>query len=80
MRNDYIGPKKRARLKAMQEEYRDKIKLLREHGYEIVIVNYHGKNPMTWSFSYNGKRSAYGWDHESQVVHHLLANLGEQPK
>lgn len=80
MRNDYIGPKKRARLQAMQEEHRANLKLLRDNGYEVVIVNYHGKKPMTWSFTHNGKRSAYGWDHESQVVSHLLVNLGEQPK
>jgi hypothetical protein len=80
MRNDYLGPKKRAKLEAIQKKYREDILQLRDNRYEVVIVNYHGKRPMTWSFTYNGKRSAYGWDHESQVIHHLLANLGEQPK
>ena len=74
MRNSYIGPKKLAKLQASQEEYRNNIKALREQGFEVVIVNYHSKNPMTWSYTHNGKRSAYGWDYESQVVQHLISS------
>jgi biotin operon repressor len=42
MRNNYIGPKKLAKLHASQEEYRNNIKALREQGFEVVVVNYHG--------------------------------------
>lgn len=74
MRNNYIGPKKLAKLQALQEEYRKKIKALREQGFEVFVVHYHGKNPMSWSFSHNGEKSAYGWDHESQVIQHLISS------
>lgn len=73
MRNSYIGPKKLAKLRASQEEYYNNIKALREQGFEVFVVHYHGKNPMSWSYSYNGERSAYGWDCESQVINHLLS-------
>jgi hypothetical protein len=62
IRNNYIGPKKLAKLQASQEEYRNNIKALREQGFEVVVVNYHGKNQMAWSYIHNGKRSAYGCD------------------
>lgn len=72
IRNNYIGPNK---LLASQEEYRNNIKALREQGFEVVVVNYHGKNPMTWSYTHNGERSALGWDHESQIINYLLNKL-----
>ena len=74
MRNNYIGPKKLEKLQASQEEYRNKIKTLHEHGFEVFAIHYRGKNPISWSFSYNGKKSAYGWDHESQVIQHLISS------
>jgi biotin operon repressor len=74
MRNNYIGPKKLAKLRASQEEYHNNIKALREQGFEVVVVNYHGKNPMTWSYTHNGEKSAWGWDHESQVIQHLITS------
>jgi dipeptidyl aminopeptidase/acylaminoacyl peptidase len=75
MRNNYSGPKKLAKLPALREKYRNNIKALREQGFEVVVVNYHGKNPMTWSYTHNGEGSALGWDHESQVIGHLLNKL-----
>ena len=75
MRNNHIGPGKLAKLIASQEEYRNNIKALREHGFEIVVVNYQGKNPMTWSYTNNGEKSALGWDHESQVIQYLLKKI-----
>ena len=75
MRNNYIGPKKLAKLQASKEEYHNNIKALREQGFEVGVVNYHGKNPMTWSYTHNGERSALGWDHESQVIQYLLKKI-----
>jgi hypothetical protein len=75
MRNNYIGPTKLAKLQASREEYYNNIKALREQGFEVVVVNYQGKNPMTWSYTHNGGKSAWGWDHESQVIQHLLKKL-----
>lgn len=75
MRNNYIGPKKLAKLQASQEEYRNTIKALREQGFEVVVVNYHGKNPMTWSYTHNGEKSVLGWDYESQVIGHILNKI-----
>lgn len=75
MRNNYIGPKKLANRLASQEEYHNNIKALREQGFEVSVVNYQGKNPMTWSYTHNGEKSALGWDHESQVISHLLSKI-----
>ena len=77
MRNDYVGPKKLAKLQAAQEEYHNNIKALREQGFQIYPVHYRGKNPISWSFSHNGEKSAYGWDHESQVIQYLLNNYSK---
>ena len=74
MRNNYIGPKKLAKLQASQEEYRKKLRALLEQGFEVVVVNYHGKNPMTWSYTHNGEGLALGWDYESQVVQYLISS------
>lgn len=72
MKNNYIGPKKREARERAVNIYRANIKLLRERGFEIFPVNYHGKVPMSWTFAYNGNRSAYAWDYESAVIQYLL--------
>ena len=72
MKNNYIGPKKLAKLQASQKEYQNKIKALHERGFRVFACQYNGKKPMTWTFSHNGESSALGWDNESQVIEYLL--------
>jgi hypothetical protein len=80
MRNNYIGPKKLAKLQASQEEYRNKIKALREQGFEVFPIHYRGKNPMSWSYSQDGETSVFAWDHESQVINYLLSRFVGSPR
>lgn len=80
MKNNYLGPKKREARERAVNLYKANIKTLRERGFEVFPVNYHGKVPMGWTFALNGNRSVYAWDCESSVINYLLElKEGELP-